>query len=26
MISWHHFTQNNMSISQNTYMDIGSTS
>ncbi|KAK2149752.1 hypothetical protein NP493_2925g00000 [Ridgeia piscesae] len=24
MISWHHLTQNNMSISQ--HMDIGSTS
>ena len=23
MISWHHSTQNNMSISQHTYMDIG---
>ncbi|KAK2161917.1 hypothetical protein NP493_1552g00000 [Ridgeia piscesae] len=26
MISWHNFTQNNMSISQHSYMDIGSTS
>ena len=26
MISWHHLTQNNMSISQQTYMAIGSTS
>ncbi|KAK2160709.1 hypothetical protein NP493_1627g01020 [Ridgeia piscesae] len=26
MITWHHLTQNNMSISQHTYMDIGSIS
>ena len=26
MISWHHLTQNNMSISKHTYMDIGLTS
>ena len=26
IISWDHFTENNMSISQHTYMDIGSTS